>query len=241
MCSRTLSAVWSLDLCSLPKRQRSTAKIVLARIADRYNPSNGSAWPSMQSLADDCCMSRRSVINQIKALEEAGILIVERRFRNGEQISSAYSFNEEMLFSGELNSLPSELNAPGSELNAHRTVSEPKPNHNKNITDNVNHVEEYSVSELCPESFEHCHEITEAMVRLKEQGERLTVCKLRLEEWENCENLMLDVGMEDHHQFLSDWLEMYGSGFNNKPSLPNIVIEKVNGVEFYQWYGTAMN
>lgn len=238
MCNRTLSAVWSLDLSSIPKRQRSTAKIVLARIADRYNPSTGSAWPSLQSLADDCCMSRRSVINQIQALEDAGILIVNRRFRNGEQISSAYSFNNEMLFSGELNSLPSELNSPGSELNAPRTVTEPKINHN--ITDIVKN-DELTIDELDPEKYEHCHAITRAMLNLKSQGYRLTVCKLKAEEWENCENLMAEAGMDDHEQFLQDWIEEYGPGFRKSPSLPNIICESINGVEFYQWYGTAMN
>jgi len=123
-----------------------------------------------------------------------------------------------------------------------QSKEETKYRENKvNISDNVNHVDEYSISELCPESFEHCHAITSAMVELKEQGERLTVCKLRLEEWETCENLMIDVGMDDHYQFISDWLEMYGSGFKKKPSLPNIVVEEVNGVPWVQFYEIAMN
>lgn len=47
-------------------------------IADRLNQNTGACYPSLDTLATDCGMARRSVINQIVKLETAGLLSVER-------------------------------------------------------------------------------------------------------------------------------------------------------------------
>ena len=52
-------------------------KVVLLRLADRAN-DKGECWPGMQSVADDCGISRRSVIRAIAQLEADGLLIVQR-------------------------------------------------------------------------------------------------------------------------------------------------------------------
>lgn len=53
-------------------------KLVLIKLADNAN-DKGECWPSYQHIADQCEISRRSVINHIKALEDDGLLIKQSR------------------------------------------------------------------------------------------------------------------------------------------------------------------
>lgn len=53
-------------------------KIVLVMIANRLNQTSGACFPSLDTLAKDCGMSRRAVINQIAKLESAHLLSVAR-------------------------------------------------------------------------------------------------------------------------------------------------------------------
>ena len=53
-------------------------KIVLVMIANRLNKDSGACFPSLDTLAKDCGMSRRAVINQIAKLESTNLLSVER-------------------------------------------------------------------------------------------------------------------------------------------------------------------
>lgn len=48
-------------------------KLVLIKLADNAS-DNGECWPSHQHIADQCEISRRSVINHIEALCESGLL-----------------------------------------------------------------------------------------------------------------------------------------------------------------------
>lgn len=48
-------------------------KLVLVKLADNAN-DDGECWPSYQKIADACEISRRSVMNHIKWLEEHGFL-----------------------------------------------------------------------------------------------------------------------------------------------------------------------
>lgn len=48
-------------------------KLVLIKLADNAN-DKGECWPSLQHIADQCEISRRSVINHINALIESGLL-----------------------------------------------------------------------------------------------------------------------------------------------------------------------
>lgn len=56
----------------------SARKLVLIKLADNAN-DQGFCWPSHQHIADQCEMSKRSVINHISALQEAGLITVKKR------------------------------------------------------------------------------------------------------------------------------------------------------------------
>ncbi|WP_429046754.1 helix-turn-helix domain-containing protein [Aeromonas veronii] len=53
-------------------------KLVLIKLADNASDT-GECWPSYQHIADQCEISRRSVINHIDAMCEAGLLTKESR------------------------------------------------------------------------------------------------------------------------------------------------------------------
>ena len=87
-------------------------KLVLIKLADNANDL-GECWPSHQHIADQCEISRRSVINHINKLEEMGLLRREYRTKNNEKQSNLYY----LTLDGEGSagdSLPSERDAPPS-------------------------------------------------------------------------------------------------------------------------------
>lgn len=53
-------------------------KLVLIKLADNSN-DKGECWPSHQHVADQCEISKTSVRNHIKKLEEMGLLKIEHR------------------------------------------------------------------------------------------------------------------------------------------------------------------
>ena len=53
-------------------------KLVLIKLADNAN-DQGECWPSHQHVADQCEISKTSVRNHIKKLEEMGLLKIEHR------------------------------------------------------------------------------------------------------------------------------------------------------------------
>lgn len=53
-------------------------KLVLIKLADNAN-DKGECWPSYQHIADQCEVSRRSVINHMNDLEKAGYLVKQHR------------------------------------------------------------------------------------------------------------------------------------------------------------------
>lgn len=64
-------------------------KLVLIKLADQAN-DQGECWPSFAHIADQCEMSRRSVIGHIKALEGMGFLTTERRAGEKGNSSNVY-------------------------------------------------------------------------------------------------------------------------------------------------------
>lgn len=64
-------------------------KLVLLKLADNASDI-GECWPSHQHIADQCEISKRSVINHIDALVEMGLLRVEKRIKNNEKQSNIY-------------------------------------------------------------------------------------------------------------------------------------------------------
>lgn len=113
-------------------------KLVLIKLADNASDS-GECWPSHQHIADQCEISRRSVINHINKLEEMGFLRKENRTKNNEKQSNLYFLtldNPEPKEAGSAgDSLGSEGDAQGgagdaqppSAGDAHRTSHSSEP------------------------------------------------------------------------------------------------------------------
>lgn len=60
------------------KTQTPTQKLILLLLADRAN-DDGFCFPSLQTIADDACMSRQCVIENIKKLAGHRLITVTRR------------------------------------------------------------------------------------------------------------------------------------------------------------------
>lgn len=66
----------------------AAAKNVLTAIASFQN-ADAEAWPSIPTIADRCGLSHRQVQRHIDALEQAGAIEVEERFKDGSLVPSA--------------------------------------------------------------------------------------------------------------------------------------------------------
>ena len=85
--SFTLAAkVMSLKVGSLPR------KMVLLKLADQAN-DDGLCWPSYQTIAESCELSRRSVIRHIQQLETDGYLTITKTYdkSNKKNFSNRYT------------------------------------------------------------------------------------------------------------------------------------------------------
>lgn len=97
-------------------------KLVLIKLADNAN-DKGECWPSYQHIADQCEISRRSVITHVNKLEEMGFL--KKKYRKGsEKPNSSNIFT--LDFDGAYSS-PSESPAPPSESPALPPSESPAP------------------------------------------------------------------------------------------------------------------
>ena len=67
-----------------------TQKIVLLMLAERHNKDTGQCNPSHDRLADDCGLSRRSVMDQVARLEEAGYIRIRHRAANNVKLPNQY-------------------------------------------------------------------------------------------------------------------------------------------------------
>lgn len=63
------------------KTHTPTQKLILLLLADRSN-DDGFCWPSLQRIADDACISRQCVIENIKKLAAHGFINVTKRTIN---------------------------------------------------------------------------------------------------------------------------------------------------------------
>lgn len=68
----------------------AAAKLVLIYLYDKQG-GNGHSWPSITTISNDCCISRQSVINSLKALENAGLLKTKTARRPSIKESNRYS------------------------------------------------------------------------------------------------------------------------------------------------------
>jgi hypothetical protein len=67
-----------------------TQKMVLMMLAERHNRDTGRCDPSLDLLAEDCGLSRRSVMDQVARLAEAGYLRILHRASNNVKLSNQY-------------------------------------------------------------------------------------------------------------------------------------------------------
>jgi len=70
MSTRVMALAWPIQ-CDM------TAKSVLISLADNANDA-GECWPSIDTISERTCISRRSVIEAVQRLEAAGLLSADR-------------------------------------------------------------------------------------------------------------------------------------------------------------------
>ncbi|EPS5421679.1 TPA: helix-turn-helix domain-containing protein [Klebsiella michiganensis] len=92
-------------------------KLVLLKLADNASDL-GECWPSYQHIADQCEISKRSVMNHIEALCESGLITKELRTGPKGNSSNVYQLNlrsaGDSLGGGANRSLHGEGDSPGS-------------------------------------------------------------------------------------------------------------------------------
>jgi DNA-binding Lrp family transcriptional regulator len=86
------ATVWAIDQ-QLPSLQ----KLVLIILADRHNNDSNRCDPSLELVAKDCGMSRRSVIRIIQELAKAGLITVIHRKVDTANTSNSYTLNMQVL------------------------------------------------------------------------------------------------------------------------------------------------
>jgi hypothetical protein len=87
-------------------------KCVLAALADKYQEKTDLCFPSITTISKLTCMNRQSVINNIKKLEDVGLISVERDGGTGTgAMPNQYTFNTEKM------GLKSKENQRQSQLN----------------------------------------------------------------------------------------------------------------------------
>ena len=70
-----------------------TAKLVMMALA-KHADENGKSWPKVQTLAKFCGISSRTVQRQIKEFERAGLLTIQKEYRDdGGQTTNRYFIN----------------------------------------------------------------------------------------------------------------------------------------------------
>nr|WP_275660064.1 helix-turn-helix domain-containing protein [Providencia huaxiensis] len=109
-------------------------KLVLIKLADNAN-DKGECFPSYQHVADQCEISRRSVINHIDALCEQGL--VRKVYRSGEKgnSSNVYILN----LDGAKISPPSEKSAPEVVKQFHQPSEISAPPHSEKSAPRTSH------------------------------------------------------------------------------------------------------
>lgn len=83
MSIKLMAKAWEMPLSQ-------SEKLVLLALCDHAN-DDGVCYPSQEYLAQKCSMSRRSLIDQINKLKSYGILVAERRQKNGGRLANVYT------------------------------------------------------------------------------------------------------------------------------------------------------
>jgi len=69
-----------------------TRKLVLIKLADNAN-DDGTCWPSLKHIAEDCEITTRSVRDQINHLKKLGFVSIQSRYADGRQKSNYYQLH----------------------------------------------------------------------------------------------------------------------------------------------------
>jgi DNA-binding MarR family transcriptional regulator len=72
-----------LDLVVREQKVNAGAIVVLTRLLHHYNMTNGKCYPSKKTIAHATGFTVRTVSTHVRALEEAGYIVVHRDGRNG--------------------------------------------------------------------------------------------------------------------------------------------------------------
>lgn len=76
----------------------STQKLVLLKLADCAADDGSHAYPSHSTIAEECSLSKRGVINILESLYESGILSKQARYNSaGDKSSNLYFINVSIL------------------------------------------------------------------------------------------------------------------------------------------------
>lgn len=166
MSVRVISRVWDTDCPS------HTSKLVLIALADNAD-DDGFCWPSQDTLARKCNLSKKGVILQITKLEEAGLLKVERTegrisnryvvLPNSEPRSPLPTVNGRVLT---VNARESTVNGIPATVNAvHPNRKEPSNNHQEPSLLNIPPVEKPPKSFVKP-TIQECEEFATKELKL---------------------------------------------------------------------------
>lgn len=78
---------------AVEQRLAMREKMVLVMLSNYASNDKGDCYPSIATLSSDCGASKDSIIRAIKALENAGLLSVNRRTIDGVNLPNSYTLN----------------------------------------------------------------------------------------------------------------------------------------------------
>jgi hypothetical protein len=116
---------FSLFPCAMCKGLHPYQQVLMAWLCKHSN-EDGVCWPSLNTLAKECGMSRRSVVTHLQALEKMGFLLKQHRLADGEFLSNNYKV---ILFESAGDALPHTDGAlpPVHEVHTNYNQVEQKP------------------------------------------------------------------------------------------------------------------
>lgn len=89
-------------------KSKGSNRLVLLMIANHAHSDGTGAWPSYQTLANECHMSKRQIMRIIDQLERSGELAVHR----GARPNSGHMYSLPLMLSGDILSPPSDILSP---------------------------------------------------------------------------------------------------------------------------------
>lgn len=124
MTIRAMNWAWEIDL-------PPAMKLVLLKLADRAN-DDGECWPGMESVANACGVSERTLMRHIEKMESMGLLQKsKRKDDSGRQATNLYTLN--LAYEPGDNLSPGdEDEAPSRVTNCHPVTDEPGDKSNTN-------------------------------------------------------------------------------------------------------------